>query len=152
MSRAFTKETDEDPFRLPDRPVSASPNLVTPRGAELISAELARSEAELLAGIGDRDALRRDQRYWSLRQASMQVVPPVAAPASVTFGVCVRIRRAGKEIEVRIVGEDEANPREKRVAWTSPLAVALDGAEVSETVQLKAGGLVEHIQLLAIRA
>ena len=82
----------------------------------------------------------------------MQIVFPVERPTAVAFGVCVRIRRAGKETEWRIVGEDEATPRENRIAWTSPLAVALDGAEVGETVQISAGGRIEHIEVLAITA
>lgn len=111
MSRAFTKETnDADVVRLPDRPISGAPNLVTPRGAELIARELARIDDELLNGTGDRDALRRDRRYWSLRQTSMQVVAPVETPTDVSLG-CTSASGAGEVVELRIVGEDETDPR-----------------------------------------
>lgn len=151
MSRAFTRESDDaEAFRLPDRPISGAPNLVTQRGADLISSELGRIDRELQAGTGDRDALRRDRRYWSARQASMQVVAPIERPTSVSFGVRVRIRRARKVSELRIVGEDEASPQENLIAWTSPLAVALDGAEAGETVELEAGGRIEQVEVLAV--
>ena len=46
MSRAFVKETDEAFESLPDRPISAHPNLVTPEGLELIEGALARLRQE----------------------------------------------------------------------------------------------------------
>jgi hypothetical protein len=42
VSRAFIKETDETFEVLPDRPISAHQNLVTPEGLELIETTLAR--------------------------------------------------------------------------------------------------------------
>lgn len=154
MSRAFTREIDDaEAFRLPDRPVSAAANLVTPRGAALIATEIARLEGELTSvGAEERASVRRDLRYWSQRQASMQVTPPAGNPTVVGFGVGVRIRRGKAASEIRIVGEDEADPKQNLVAWTSPLAVALDGAEVGETVELMAGGRVEQVEVLAILA
>jgi transcription elongation GreA/GreB family factor len=154
MSRAFTKEIDDvAPLPLPERPISAAANLVTPRGAELIEQELARLGEKLRSSdAGDGAEIRRDQRYWTRRQASMQVITPDANPTVVGFGVRVRIRRNGRMIEVRIVGEDEADPKENLIAWTSPLAVALNGSEVGDVVELRAGGRLEPLEVLAVLA
>ena len=40
MSRAFVKEQDDAPEELSERPVSANPNFVTPRGLGLIDVEI----------------------------------------------------------------------------------------------------------------
>ena len=48
MSRAFVKEQDDVPEDLPERPVSANPNFVTPAGLELIDAEIDAWKAERL--------------------------------------------------------------------------------------------------------
>ena len=153
MSRAFVKEDDDAPPPAPlERPVSAAPNRVTPRGAHLIDSEIARLEAELAAAPREEAAasLRRDLRYWTARRASAQPVAPDPAPSAAGFGARVTIRRGGRTSEVEIVGEDEAEPAEGRIAWTSPLARALEGAEPGETVELVAGGRVEPVELLGV--
>ena len=152
MSRAFTKEIDDAVPAPPlERPISAAANLVTPRGAELIEEEIAALDEKLRSGdAADLAEIRRDQRYWAQRKASMQVVPPLKNPGVVGFGVRVRIRRAGTTAEIRIVGEDEANPKKNLIAWTSPVAVALNGSEVGDVVELKAGGRLEQLEVLAI--
>ena len=43
MSRAFTRESD-DPAPLPERAISAHPNLVTARGLEAIEAQILQLE------------------------------------------------------------------------------------------------------------
>ena len=50
MSRAFVKEQDDVPEDLTERPVSASPNVVTARGLRLIDAEIEVSRR--VAGAG----------------------------------------------------------------------------------------------------
>jgi len=153
MSRAFVKEdSNAPPPPLIERPVSAAPNRVTPRGLGLIQEEIARLEAAIGAAPDEEAAalLRRDLRYWSARSASAQLVEPDPAPEAVGFGARVTIRRGGATSEIEIVGEDEADPAEGRIAWTSPLARALDEAEPGETVELEAGGKVETIEVLSV--
>src|SRR4051794_1863654 len=149
MSRAFVREDSDAPEPPPlERPVSAAPNRVTARGLRLIGEASARIEAKL-AATPDPDVqalLRRDLRYWIQRRASAQPVAPDPAPEAAAFGARVTIRRAGATREIEIVGEDEADPGSGRIAWTSPLARALDGAEPAETVAL--GG--ETIDVLAV--
>jgi len=149
MSRAFVKEDGDAPPPPPlERAVSAAPNRVTPRGLRLIDEEIVRLEAALGAG---QDAeveaqLRRDLRYWTARRATAQPVPHVAEPREAGFGAKVTIRRGVATQVVEIVGEDEADPAQGRIGWTSPLARALDGAGPGDTVELGA----EPIDVLAV--
>ena len=66
------------------------------------------------------------------------------------FATRVRIRRGGALSEIAIVGEDEADPATGKIAWTSPLARAIDGAEPGETAELAAGGRTEMIGIAAV--
>ncbi|HEV2746755.1 MAG TPA: GreA/GreB family elongation factor [Allosphingosinicella sp.] len=153
MSRAFVREDSDAPPAPPlERAVSSAPNRVTPRGARLIDEAIAALEAQLGADPGDEAAasIRRDLRYWSARRATAQLVQPDRAAAAAGFGVRVLFRRAGRRSAVNIVGEDEADPAEGRIAWTSPLARALDGAGAGETVELVAGGRAEPVEILAV--
>jgi transcription elongation GreA/GreB family factor len=145
MSRAFVSEqtTEANASQLPERPVSAAPNLVTVRGLSLINGEVERLQT-LLAGVGaddaDRPRIARDLRYWKARQASAKLVePPAGAPDEVAFGVRVTILRDGRAATYRIVGEDEADPAQGLLSWTSPLASALLGSGVGEEVEVGGG-------------
>jgi transcription elongation GreA/GreB family factor len=155
MSRAFVKEMEDAPPPPPlERPVSAAPNLVTPRGAALIEAQIAGLEGQLAAGPSEEAAapLRRDLRYWVIRHASMKIVEPEPAPIVAAFGVRCTIRRGGQVSEVTIVGEDEADPPAGLIAWTAPLARALDGAAPGEVADFEAGGKVEEIEVVSVAA
>jgi transcription elongation GreA/GreB family factor len=142
MSRAFVKEPDGDAAidELPERPVSQHPNLVTPEGLALIETELARLQRELAEAqaSNDRVALARvarDLRYWRSRRASAQVIEPRVDTAKVHFGSTVTIERDdGRRQTFRIVGEDEANPARGTLSHASPLARALFGKAVGDTI------------------
>lgn len=146
MSRAFVSEEAEErrAAALPERVVSARPNLVTPEGLAAIESELARLQAGLTeADDAARPRLLRDLRYWQARRASAQRVERrVVAPDEVVFGVAVAVRRAGTLRRFRIVGEDEADPARALLAYTAPLAVALLGAGLGEVVELEGGETV----------
>jgi len=155
MSRAFVKEDDSAPPPPPlERPVSSAPNLVTPNGARLIDEEVEKLEAALAAEPGEQQValLRRDLNYWLARRASAQLVAPDPAPEVAGFGARVRILREGEESEILIVGEDEADPDSGRIAWTSPLARALEEGEPGDTVELSAGGRTIPIEILDVGA
>ena len=153
MSRAFVKEDDAAPEPpLPERPVSAAPNRVTARGARLIRQAVADLKEALTHNPTD-DAsamLRRDLRYWQSRQTTMQLVAADRAPGVVCFGCRVTIRRGSATSVVTIVGEDEADPPSGFIAWTAPLARAIEGAEANDAVELDAGGRREMITVVAI--
>jgi transcription elongation GreA/GreB family factor len=140
MSRAFV---NEDGFvdDLPDRPVSEHPNHVTERGMTLIDSalETARREYGEAQAASDREALAasgRDLRYWSARRVSAQLVATVPGAGAVQFGNAVTIvRDDGREQTFRIVGEDEADPAKGSISHVSPLARALVGKSVGDSVR-----------------
>ncbi|MCI3132453.1 transcription elongation factor GreA [Phenylobacterium aquaticum] len=154
MSVAFTKEEDSEAqaANLPDRPISAHPNLVTAKGLAELDAALAEARAAYAAaqaegGISaDRTAMARatrDLRYYSARRASAQLMETSAAPDKVVFGGTVTFEREdGRVSTYRIVGEDEADPAKGAVSYVSPLARALLGKSVGDTATL-AGQEVE---------
>ncbi len=151
MSRAFVKEDDAAPQPIPERPVSAAPNLVTPRGARLIKRAIVELQTRLArAGAEDVESIRRDLRYWSSRQASMRIVASVAAPEVVGLGTRVTIRRGSVDSVVTIVGEDESDPPNGRIAWTAPLARALAGAAAGDVVELETAARREPIVVIAL--
>jgi transcription elongation GreA/GreB family factor len=154
MSRAFVKEVDDAPSPLVERAVSAAPNRVTPRGARLIKEAVAALEEQLAAASPGESTsvVRRDLRYWLGRQASMQVVPHDPRPGTVGFGSRVTIRRGKALSAVTIVGEDEADPSTGLIAWTAPLARALEGAGPGDVVELQAGGRLRPITVVAVVA
>lgn len=141
MSRAFVSEAaaEASAALLPERPVSAAPNLVTPHGLELIEAQVTRLQRLLDGSASDdpqRAAAARDLRYWRSRRASAQVIAPASAePTEVAFGTRVKIRRGGAASTYRIVGEDEADPPKGLLSWTSPLARSLMGAQPGDIVE-----------------
>jgi transcription elongation GreA/GreB family factor len=139
MSRAFVNEnTYVD--ALPDRPVSEHPNLVTETGMALIDRALdaARRGYGEAQAAGDRDALAtfgRELRYWSARRATAQLLSADPTIDSVQFGSTVTIARDDGRVQIfRIVGEDEADPAQGSISHVSPLARALVGKRVGDTV------------------
>lgn len=141
MSRAFVREPEggeafED---LPDRPISPHPNFVTPEGLARIGAQVARLEAEL-SGLSPEDKVAhtrvsRDLRYWSLRKNSAQLVDEKTNGDAVRFGSTVTVLREDDSRQTfRIVGEDEADPHAGTISYVAPLARALTGKGVGDTV------------------
>ena len=147
MSRAFTRESDDDPGTLPERPVSSHPNLVTPNGLAAIEAQIRSLESELVAARAGGDStqrarVERDLRYFTRRLASARVVAPASAPDRVRFGVQVTLRnQGGAEQSFRLVGEDEADAGRGLLSWVSPLGQALLGHEPGDTVRFQTGEL-----------
>jgi len=77
----------------------------------------------------------RDMRYFADRLRTAQVVPPSAHFGTVAFGHRVTFRRDdGRRHAFRIVGEDEADPRNGSISYVSPVARALMGRAVGEVV------------------
>lgn len=160
MSVAFTREEDSEAAaaHLPDRPVSPHPNLVTRSGLEALEAALAAARAAYTAAKSqgdvhaDRTAMARatrELRYYSARRASAQLTEPDPASEAVQFGSTVTFEREdGRRQTFRIVGEDEADPRQGLVAYVSPLARALLGRSEGEETRLGA----EEIQVIAVRS
>ncbi len=147
MSRAFVKESDEDSAaaELPERPLSAEPNYVTPRGLEALRARLKalHEEREQLTAAAEPMArqrlleVKRDLRYVTAQLERATVVEAAGQPRDVVhFGAFVTIRdEQGKDHTFHIVGDDEADVAAGSISWASPLASAMLGARVGDCVK-----------------
>jgi transcription elongation GreA/GreB family factor len=150
VSVAFRRESDEEHkeprFELPLPP---GPNLVTARGLALIEAKAAALDIAVEAEPNDeaREQLRRELRYWATRRATAVVAPPPGKD-EIAFGARVAFRLNGVERVIELVGSDEADPATCRIPFTAPLAAAMIGAEVGETLDFN--GVPDAIEILAI--
>lgn len=152
MSVAFRRESDEE-HKEPkfEIPLPAGPNLVTRRGLTLIEAKVAELEAAIAAETEEepRDVLKRELRYWNTRRTTAEIAPPLE-DGVVGIGARVRIKLAGKERVIDVVGHDEADPHADRLAFSAPLAHALLGAEEGERIDFN--GRPEAIEILEVSA
>lgn len=146
MSRAFVREPDEPAAdELPDRPQSQHPNYVTPQGLVQLQAQCQALQAKraALADAAD-DPIKheqlaqvdRDLRFCQGRLERAIVVDLAKQPTDeVHFGAVVQVTDENDESrEIAIVGEDEADVASGKVSWGSPLAKAMLGARVGDTV------------------
>ncbi|MEO8894580.1 MAG: GreA/GreB family elongation factor [Rhizomicrobium sp.] len=149
MSRAFVKESSES-ARPPERMVDEGPNPVTPEGMAQIEAHVARIEAALKTegNVLLRETLERDLRYWTVRQASAEIVPPPSGD-TVSFGSKVTIERKGRRQIFRIVGVDEADPARGLISVRSPLAAAVIGAGIRDIIE--ANEPLGEIEVVALK-
>ncbi len=147
MSVAFRRESDDEHLEPKfERPIAPGPNLVTPRGLELIRAEVARLEAAIAsAGADEVEALRRDLRYWHTRQATAELAPP-PPDGEVGIGSRVTIRQNDQPRTVEIVGGDEADPARGLIGFQAPLARALIGGYEGEEVDF-GGAMITIVEI-----
>ena len=97
-----------------------------------------------------RDAVEDALAELEQRIASAQCVEP-STGGVVRFGSYVTLQdEAGREQRYQIVGVDEAEPEQGKVAFLSPLARALLGAQVGDSVRLKKPGGTEELAVLAV--
>jgi transcription elongation GreA/GreB family factor len=144
MNRAFVKEPDEGApaESLPERQVSEHDNYVTPAGLRQLEAKVGELETrrlDLLEGNDPGDELQyvdRDLRYFTARLESAIPVDMARQPRrKVAFGAAVTVSQPGGDRRTfTIVGEDEADLREGKISYVSPLAEALVDARVGKTV------------------
>lgn len=147
MSRGFVKEDDLEHAGtdLPERPISAHPNYVTPTGLALLEAQ-AQALAEERRFLNTRKddpssnqrlaVVERDLRYLSARLETAALVDPKQQDQhTVLFGAHVKVEdENGEQHTYIIVGEDEANITEHKVSYISPIARALIGRKVGDSV------------------
>lgn len=162
MSKAFTKDDAEDaPLLIPRRaPLpDGVPNYVTESGLLALRTELSelvQARASVLADPErQRDANALSARIAELegRLGSAELVPATGQPRDqVRFGATVSVLSAnGAERQYRIVGVDEADPSEGRIAFVAPLARALLGKSVGEQTLVRTPHGEETIEVTAIR-
>ena len=180
MSKAFTKEGDGDQEDDGPEEADALPadvkNYMTPKGFKALQDELRVLQKDerpkvvevvtWAAGNGDRSEngdyqygkkrlreIDRRSRYLSKRLGTATVVDPNAQQSleQIFFGATVTYARDdAKEHTVKIVGVDEADVARNKISWLSPLARALMKAREGDTVEFRAPGGTETIEILAL--
>jgi len=159
LSVAFTKEESAETASetlLPDRSISPHPNLVTETGLQALQTQLkdAREAYEAAQAIDDVNEKRRqsavplrDVRYLTERLRTAQLVANPASSDVVAFGSTVTFSRADGRVQTyRIVGEDEADPKQGSISFVAPVAKSLMGKAVGDVV----GAGAQEIEILAI--
>ena len=159
MSVAFTKEDSAETASetlLPDRPISAEPNLVTVAGLAALQlqfdqARAAYDAASLIEDVKERRRQAagplRDLRYFAERVRTAQVLPAPTSTDAVAFGSTVTFSRDDGQVRTyRIVGEDEADPKAGSISYVSPVARVLVGKAIGDVVSL--GG--HELEIVAI--
>jgi transcription elongation GreA/GreB family factor len=141
VSKAFTKEDSdvpEPPVRKRGIPVPEL-NFITAAGLTAARAEL---EALSRAG-GDPDRVHE----LAAHVATAQVHEPTNRDEAGIGATVVVENGAGKRSTYRIVGAIEADPKRGWLGWQSPLAEALFGTRVGDSVVLPNGDEVEVISV-----
>jgi transcription elongation GreA/GreB family factor len=140
VSKAFTKEDDDapvSPARRRGAPVPV-PNFMTAAGVRMARAELER----LLREAGDPDRIRELSDHLATAQ--------IAAPDDrgvVGLGAAVTVEdESGKRTTYRLVGAIEADPKRNWLSWQTPIANALWGARVADSIELPRG----EVKIVAI--
>jgi len=179
MSKAFVKESDDDPELPDEEPVipAGVKNYITPEGHRRMQDELRRLAREerpktvdivaWAAGNGDRSEngdylygkqrlreIDRRIRFLTKRLESAEVVDPRRQTRrdQAFFGASVTYaNQHGAEKTVTIVGIDEADLERGQVSWISPIARALLKAHEGDIVELRTPTGPEQIEVLEIR-
>ena len=178
MSKAFTKETDDE--EEPDQPEILSANVknyVTPAGLAELKDELRIlfkverpkivETVRWAAGNGDRSEngdyiygkkrlreIDRRVRYLTKKIESAEVVDPNLQKnlTKVFFGATVTyVQEEGIKKTVKLVGIDEADLAKGKISWISPVAKALLKAEVGDIVKLHTPLGDEMLKILVIK-
>ena len=150
---------------------------MTRRGAELLRSELNRLKNEerprISAAIAEArshgdlsenaeyDAARHSQglveariRDIEAKLGNAQVVDPktLHAEGRVVFGATVGLEEAsGENATWQIVGEDEADIKEGRISFGSPIARALIGKHAGDAVDVQTPGGLKHYEIVDVR-
>jgi len=178
MSKAFTKETDnddDDELRLPPLPAGGK-NYITPQGFATLRAELKElveverpkivEVVHWAASNGDRSE-NGDYHYGKkrLREIDRRIrflikrleIAVVADPAlhhghtQIFFGATVTyVDEEDVQRTVKIVGIDEANSAAGEVSWISPIARTLLKAFEGDVLKLVMPGRVDEIEVLQV--
>lgn len=173
MSSAFLKnETADAPVVIPARaPLPpGTPNYVTPRGLALLRSELAELEASHGRVQANHSEETERTRQLALLNGQIgqlngrisrakRIDPHAQPPHEVRFGATVTLQtspsaggtKSGKtaatERRFTIVGVDEADATNGLVAFTTPIARAMQGKHTGDVVRLRtAQG--EHVMVI----
>jgi transcription elongation factor GreB len=161
MSKAFTSEEPTPEIVVPPRPPLpvGMPNYVTPRGLASLRAERQKLEAARAAlDTGPDEGRAALHAAWAARMLELEarlssaelIEPSPSTTGVVRFGAKVTVRdEAGRSKTFEIVGVDEADPALGKIAFLSPLAKAVLGAEVGDVVAFETPGRVQELEITA---
>ncbi|MDO7835958.1 GreA/GreB family elongation factor [Sphingobium sp. HBC34] len=150
MSVAFRRESDDEHMEPKfELPIPPGPNWVTARGLRLTRETVDALEGADAAGMDEEAAKKHKRvlRYWRTRLATAELRPAAEGDA-VAFGTRVTYRLNKQEKTVAIVGDDEADPNEGRISFSSPLARAMMDAAAGEMVDF--AGKPDTVEIVAI--
>lgn len=163
-------------FHFADKIMSTVP--ITKYGAELLKEELQRlktkdrpavinaiAEARAQGDLSENaeyDAAKERQSFVEGRIAELegklsaaQIIDPAMLDAEgrIVFASTVDLEdlESGQKVTYQIVGEDEADLKEKKVSITSPIARALIGKYAGDVVEVNAPSGIREYEVLEVR-
>lgn len=152
MSRGFVKEDDQEETPIIP-PRAALPdgvtNYVTKHGLTQLKEELSTLDHKI-STLDETDERERRRALAVLngkrnllleRIQSARLLDHIKDEGEIRFGAIVTYTIAGmsKPITIQIVGVDEASVKDKKIAFTAPIARALIGKKVDETTTFQLG-------------
>jgi transcription elongation factor GreB len=152
MSRGFVKEDDQEETPIIP-PRAALPdgvtNYVTSHGLTQLKEELSTLDNKI-STLDETDERERRRALAVLngkrnllleRIQSARLLDHIKDEGEIRFGATVTYTIAGmpKPITIQIVGVDEASVKDKKIAFTAPIARTLIGKKVDETTKFQLG-------------
>ena len=175
MSKAFTRESEDEEVLAPEPAPPPAKNYISPAGYARLKAELKQlvevERPEVVRTVswaaknGDRSEngdylygkkrlreIDRRVRFLIKRLEAAEVVDSAGRDSDqVFFGSSVRIKtKNGKEQTVTIVGVDETDTAKGRVSWISPVARALIKSREGDKVRLSTPAGPEELEILEV--
>ncbi len=165
MSRGFVKEGDqEEPTMIPPRAAlpAGAINYVTPAGLEALKKEREQLEHDRAHIDAENETEKRrtqaliDGKISLLQERlnTARLLKPEDQPEDeVRFGATVELENTdiGEKQKFQIVGVDEADIKKKKIAFVAPVAKAITGKKVGETIEFSLGPEKRNLKILNIR-
>ncbi len=162
MSRGFVKEDDQEETPIIP-PRAALPdgvtNYITPFGMQLLLTEKETIEKERTnLNVQDEQQRRRDLavingklQLLQERIASARILDPKEQPQNeVRFGATVTIKMNNQIQEFQIVGVDESDVKQQKIAFVAPIARVITGKKEGEQVDFHLGKELRKLEILRI--
>jgi transcription elongation factor GreB len=179
MSKAFTKESDDEPEEPEQTDIlpAAFKNYMTPDGYSMLQDELRQlfrverpkivETVRWAAGNGDRSEngdyiygkkrlreIDKRVRYLTKRLESAKVIDPKLQQGlkQVFFGATVTYKKNNTDkVTIKLVGIDEANLEKGKISWISPLAKALLKSHVGDQIEFHTPSGTDSVEILEIQ-
>lgn len=164
MSRGFVREEDQEeaPFIPPRATLPAGvTNYVTPAGYEQLLQERNELESNTKLKVIKDEKEKRHLRAVTTRKLNLlnerittaRVIDPKGQPKEeVRFGARVKFKIKERNLinNFQIVGVDEANIKNQKIAFIAPLAKALTGKKVGELAEFHLAGQLSNLEIMEI--